>query len=71
MRIVNVHHAWSLPPRTRRVVQILLWITVVAVVCASFVGHGTAALAVVATALLTVVVEELVRTAMRYWLRTV
>ncbi|MFD8058337.1 hypothetical protein ACFXA0_22935 [Streptomyces cyaneofuscatus] len=39
--------------------------------CASFMGHGMAALAVVATALLTVVVEELVRTAMRYWLRTV
>ncbi|MFB8414999.1 hypothetical protein ACFC63_05720 [Streptomyces albidoflavus] len=49
---------------------VLLWITVVAVACASFMGHGMAALAVVAAALLTVVVEELVRTAMRFWLRT-
>lgn len=70
MRIVNVHHAWPLPPRTRRVMLVLLWITVVAVACASFMGHGMAALAVVAAALLTVVVEELVRTAMRFWLRT-
>jgi hypothetical protein len=71
MRIVNVHHAWSLPPRTRGVVLVLLWTIVVAVACASFMGHGTAVLVAVATALLTVMVEELVRTAMRYWLRTV
>ncbi|MFD7287824.1 hypothetical protein [Streptomyces sp. NPDC059863] len=50
---------------------VLLWITLVTVACASFMGHGKAALAVVAAALLTVVVEELVRTAMRFWLRTV
>jgi hypothetical protein len=71
MRIVNVHHAWSLPPRTRRAVLVLLGIIVVAVACASFMGHGMAVLVVVATALLTVVVEELVRTAMRNWLRPV
>lgn len=71
MRIVNVHHAWSLPPRTRGVLLVLLGAVVAAVACASFMGHGMAALAVVATALLTVVVEELVRTAMRYWLRAV
>ncbi|WP_329622299.1 hypothetical protein OG357_19095 [Streptomyces sp. NBC_01255] len=51
--------------------QILLGITVVVVVCAAFMGHGAVALAVVATALLTVVAEELVRTVMRGWLRTV
>ncbi|MER7908204.1 hypothetical protein [Streptomyces sp. NPDC096068] len=50
---------------------VLLGIVVVAVACASFMGHGMAALAVVAAALLTVVAEELVRTAMRAWLRTV
>jgi hypothetical protein len=50
---------------------ILLGIIVVTVACASFVGHGTAVVVVVATALLTVVMEELMRTAMRYWLRTV
>lgn len=71
MRIVNVHHAWSLPPRTRGVVLVLLSAVVVAVAVASFMGHGTAAVAVVATALLTVAVEELMRTAIRYWLRTV
>ncbi|GHI91612.1 hypothetical protein [Streptomyces olivaceus] len=50
---------------------VLLGIVVVAVACASFMGHGAAALAVVAAALLTVVAEELVRTAVRAWLRTV
>ncbi|TXS62416.1 hypothetical protein EAO69_38995 [Streptomyces sp. me109] len=71
MRIINVHHAWFPPPRTRRAVLIPLGIMVVAVACASVMGHGTAVLVVVATALLTVMAEELVRTAMRYWLRTV
>jgi hypothetical protein len=71
MRIVNVHHASSLPPRTRRAVLVLLGIVVVAVACASFTGHGAAALADVAAALLTVVAEELVRAAMRPWLRTI
>ncbi|WP_405012212.1 hypothetical protein [Kitasatospora sp. NBC_01539] len=70
MRIINVHHAWSLPPRARRTVLVLLGIIVLAVACASFTGHGTAALVAVATALLTVAAEELVRTAMRAWLRT-
>lgn len=71
MRIVNVHHAWSLPPRTRGAVLVLLGAAVVAVAGAWFLGHGMAALAVVSTALLTVAVEESVRIAMRYWLRTV
>lgn len=71
MRIINVHHAWSPPPRTRRAVLIPLGIIVVTVACASVIGHGTAVLVVIGTALLTVVAEELVRIAMRYWLRTV
>ncbi|MEV7286924.1 hypothetical protein AB0O01_20545 [Streptomyces sp. NPDC093252] len=71
MRIVNVHHASSLPPRTRRAVMVLLGIVVVTVACASFTGHGADALAIVAAAILTVVAEEMVRTAMRTWLRTV
>lgn len=51
--------------------MVLLSAVVVAVAGASFTGHGSAALAVVAAALLTVAVEELMRTVMRYWLRTV
>ncbi|MEU6925748.1 hypothetical protein [Streptomyces sp. NPDC046631] len=50
---------------------VLLGITVVAVTCASFMGHGMAALTVVAAAMLTVVAEELMRTAMRAWLRPI
>ncbi|MFW6691626.1 hypothetical protein [Streptomyces sp. MAR4 CNX-425] len=44
-------------------------IIVVAVLAASFVGHGMAALIVVFTALLAAAVAELVRAVMRYWMR--
>lgn len=51
--------------------MVLLGVVVVAVACASFMGHATDVLGLAAAALLTVVAEELARTVMRYWLRTV
>lgn len=67
MRIVNFYHARFWPPRARRVLPVLVVIIIVVLSGASFTGHGEAALIVVTMAALTVAVEELVRTALRYW----
>ncbi|MFF0163033.1 hypothetical protein ACFYRY_36700 [Streptomyces sp. NPDC005263] len=47
----------------------LIVIVLVVVACAA--GHGATALATIFLAVLAVLVEELVRVALRYWLRTV
>ncbi|WP_329273949.1 hypothetical protein [Streptomyces sp. NBC_01451] len=69
MRNAVTHHAWSLPPRAIKAVVPLVVIIVVVVVGAFAVGQGPAALTMVVMALLAAVAEELVRAAMRYWMR--
>jgi hypothetical protein len=71
MRIVNVHHAWNWPAPTRKATMTLVVIVVLFMVAAAMAGHGTAALATIFMAALAVIVEELVRAALRHWLRTV
>ena len=69
MRIAVAHHAWSLPPRAIKAGVPLVVIVVLAMAGAFALGHGTAVLTVVVMALLAAAVEELVRGAMRYWMR--
>ncbi|MFD9438854.1 hypothetical protein ACFWBR_08045 [Streptomyces sp. NPDC060006] len=71
MRIVNVHHAWAWPSQTRKAMVTLGVIIIVGVSVAAMAGHGTAALTVIVMAVLTVAAEELLRAALRYWLRVV
>ncbi|MEV0470926.1 hypothetical protein [Streptomyces prunicolor] len=71
MRIVNVHHAWTWPSQTRKAMVTLGVIIVVGVSVAAMSGRGTAALTVIVMAMLAVAAEELLRVALRYWLRLV
>ncbi|CAM5504901.1 hypothetical protein [Streptomyces aurantiogriseus] len=68
MRIINTHDAWPGPKQARKATVVLVVIVAV-VVLAALAGHGTAAVVTVALAALTVAVEELLRAALRYWLR--
>ncbi|MFF7759786.1 hypothetical protein [Streptomyces griseorubiginosus] len=70
MRIVDTHHAWPWPKQARKAV-VLLVVIIAAVVLAASVGHGTEAVVAVALAVATVLVEELLRAALRYWLRVI
>ncbi|MGW6532025.1 hypothetical protein [Streptomyces venezuelae] len=49
----------------------LVVIIVVGSTAAAMAGHGRAALTAVTVAMLTVAAEELLRAALRYWLRAV
>ncbi|MEU6550751.1 hypothetical protein ABZ915_10755 [Streptomyces sp. NPDC046915] len=70
LRIIDVHHAWSMPKQARKA-AVTLVVIVTGVVLAALAGHGTAAVVTVALAALTVAVEELLRATLRYWLRVV
>lgn len=69
MRITHTHDAWPWPKETRKATVALVVIVVVAVVAATLTGHGTAVVGAIALAALTVAVEELLRAALKYWLR--
>ncbi|MET8801623.1 hypothetical protein [Streptomyces sp. NPDC004546] len=71
MRIINTHHAWTGPKQARKAAVTLVVIVAVVVLAATLAGHGTTAVITVTLAALTVAVEELVRAALRYWLRVV
>ena len=69
VRIVDIHHAWPLPPRTRRAVLPPTVIIVVVTSGAFLMGHGTATLGVAAMALLAAAATDLEHAAARYWRR--
>lgn len=71
MRTANVHHAWTWPSQARKTVVTLIVIIVVGSAAAAMTGHGRAALTAVTLAMLAVAAEELLRAALRYWLRAV
>ncbi|MGW1398405.1 hypothetical protein ACWCRF_06900 [Streptomyces sp. NPDC002405] len=70
MRIINTHHAWTGPKQARKA-AVTLVVIVAVVVLVALAGHGTAAVIAVILAALTVAVEELLRAALKYWLRVV
>lgn len=70
MRIVDVHDAWPWHKQARKVRAVLMVIVAV-VVLVALAGYGTVVVATVVLAALTVAVEELLRVALRYWLRVV
>jgi hypothetical protein len=69
VRIAHTNHAWPWPKETRKATVTLVVVIIVAVVAAGFAGHGAAVAGVIALAALTVAVEELLRAALKYWLR--
>ncbi|MFJ6130603.1 hypothetical protein ACIQKE_36595 [Streptomyces griseoviridis] len=69
MRIANHHHAWTWPKPTRKPVVALVTVIVLTVVAAHLTGYGTTVLVTITLAALTVAVEEIVRAALKYWLR--
>jgi hypothetical protein len=71
VRIVNPHHAWTWPKQARKAAGTLSAIIILGVSVATMAGQGTAAVTAVIVAALTVAVEELLRAALRYWLRVV
>ncbi|MEU1849216.1 hypothetical protein ABZ499_08005 [Streptomyces sp. NPDC019990] len=71
MRIATTHDAWTWPKQTRKGAVTLVVIIIVGVIVAAAMGQAKAALVAVALAVLTVAVEELLRAALRYWLRVV
>jgi hypothetical protein len=69
VRIVDINHAWPLPPRARRAVLPPAVIIVVIISGASLLGHGIATLGVAATGLLAAAAGDLERAALRHWRR--
>lgn len=70
MRNVDIHDGPHLPARPKKGAVCLVAIIIVAIVAASFAGHGTAALILAATAALAAAVGELVRLGVCHWMRT-
>lgn len=70
LRNIDVHHAWPRPKQARKG-AVTLVVIVIGVVLAACAGYGTTVLITVVLAALTVLVEELLRAALRYWLRVV
>ena len=69
MMTVRFYYAWSLPPRVRRAVPLVV-IIIMIVSGAALVGHSPAVLIGVGTAALATAVKELVRAGLRYKLRS-